>query len=459
MASTFVSGAAVEDISPRTPQSLFGYPHVPRRSTGIHDPLLSSALYAADGRCEAMFIASDIIYVSKAMCARARKRIEEATGIPGAHIMITASHTHSGPSTVDVVGMSRDTVVPAADPDYVRFAEDGMVRAATRAYRNAQPARMGLGIAHFRRQTNRHDPDGPVNPEIPVLSVQDACSGAPVACMLVGSIHPTVLHADSTLVSADFPGAVRAYLQQTVLGGDCPVLYHSGPCGNQSPRYLVSAKNFAAMDKLGREIGEAVALALPTIEHRADISVAAERVHTELTRRQMPSVAEAQQALDRSVARLRDLREAGAAREVVRTAECDWFGAEEALTLARASQEGWLASAYEACLPCEIQAIGLGPWIFVGWPGEIFVEYALAVREAHENVYAVSMANGELQGYIVTEGAARQERYEALNSIFDYRSGESLLRETRLLIERLRREHPDATPSLREAKRDRAMLS
>jgi len=38
------AGAAVVEITPRDRQFLYGYPHLRRYSTGVHDPLLSSAL-------------------------------------------------------------------------------------------------------------------------------------------------------------------------------------------------------------------------------------------------------------------------------------------------------------------------------------------------------------------------------------------------------------------------------
>ena len=66
MAPSLIAGAAAADITPEGPQFLFGYPHVPRYSTGIHDPLLSSALFLADGATLALLlIANDVIYVSR----------------------------------------------------------------------------------------------------------------------------------------------------------------------------------------------------------------------------------------------------------------------------------------------------------------------------------------------------------------------------------------------------------
>ena len=55
------AGAAIADITPADSQFLFGYPHVNRYSTGVNDPLLSTALYLSDGVTQAIFVANDAI--------------------------------------------------------------------------------------------------------------------------------------------------------------------------------------------------------------------------------------------------------------------------------------------------------------------------------------------------------------------------------------------------------------
>ena len=76
--NTFLAGAATADISPATSQFLCGYPHVERWSTGLHDPLTSSALALDDGQTCLLFIANDILYVPKSIVARARQRLARA---------------------------------------------------------------------------------------------------------------------------------------------------------------------------------------------------------------------------------------------------------------------------------------------------------------------------------------------------------------------------------------------
>ncbi|MEW5816521.1 MAG: neutral/alkaline non-lysosomal ceramidase N-terminal domain-containing protein, partial [Spirochaetota bacterium] len=115
------AGSAVREITPQESQFLFGYPHVERYSTGVHDPLLSSALYLSDGKEEVLIIANDIIFVSKKSTAIIRKRICDKISISEKNILISATHTHSGPKTMDYISNEADDIVPKADTQYVQY--------------------------------------------------------------------------------------------------------------------------------------------------------------------------------------------------------------------------------------------------------------------------------------------------------------------------------------------------
>jgi hypothetical protein len=109
------AGSASRDITPQNPLFLFGYPHVPRTSEGVHDPLLTSALYLSDGASSVLFCANDIIFVPADMARRARRRIAAETGVPASAILVSATHTHSGPITSRCLSNALDPVVPAPD--------------------------------------------------------------------------------------------------------------------------------------------------------------------------------------------------------------------------------------------------------------------------------------------------------------------------------------------------------
>ena len=431
-----LAGAGVVDITPEDSQFLYGYPHVRRYSTGVHDRLLSSALYLRTGGEQVLFIANDVIGVSKASARRVREAIAGAAGVPSASIMVTATHTHSGPKTTDYVGGDCDPVVPKTDPKYLRRMEEGIIGAGVQACRAARPAELGLAIADGSGLgTNRRDPSGPADPQVPVLFVRSAQNGSPIAAMAVCSMHPTVLHEGSTLISGDFPGLARQYLQGNALGPQCPVLFHTGLCGNQSPRHVVRANTFEEAGRLGDRLGNAIANVLPQVRFFSELGLGCMSDLVDLPRRTFPAVEQAQLKLGVATERLERLRQSDGPRQEVRTAECDWFGAEECLALARAARDGRLDEAYACCLPAEIQIISVGPWKLVGWPGEVFVEYALEVKSRRADTFVISLANGGLQGYIVTPEASAEGGYEASNGLFPPEAGTILVESTLRLLE------------------------
>lgn len=63
------------------------------------------------------------------------------------------------------------------------------------------------------------------------------------------------------------------------------------------------------------------------------------------------------------------------------------------------------------------------------------MEYALEVKSRCEKTFIISLANGELQGYITTEEAAEEGGYEATNALFSAKSGRLLVNATIQLID------------------------
>lgn len=433
--TSLLAGTATADISPIDSQFLCGYPHVPRWSTGIHDPLTSSALALDDGSTRLLFIANDIIYVPKNIVASARQRIEAACGIPAAHIMITATHTHSGPGVQKRGPGSYSTVVPDADPAYLALLENKIVQAGVAACKSLRPAEIGLAMAHVEGiGTNRHDPNGPADPEIPVLALRDADTHAWIGIHEIYAMHPTVLHEDSTLVSGDFPAMGRLYLQQ-VLGTPVPILHNNGAGGNQSPRHCVKGQTVDEAIRLGTILGKAIEVALADMTFRTNVTLSASQTTLEYPLRDLPSI-EAAAAKEQAVReKLARQQQDGTPRATVRTTECDLFGAEASHALARSKENGRIDSAIRSCMPAEIQLFCIGPWRFVAWQGEVFVEHALTIRRAYPNTFVCTCANGSMAGYITTEQAAEEGGYEASTSLFSTDSGRMLVEATQQLLD------------------------
>ncbi len=61
---------------------------------------------------------------------------------------------------------------------------------------------------------NRLSEDGVTDPECGILMIRSSCDHKIIAMALNYGMHPTVLHEDSTLISADFPCYARRHLHQ-----------------------------------------------------------------------------------------------------------------------------------------------------------------------------------------------------------------------------------------------------
>jgi hypothetical protein len=416
------AGVGVREITPRTPTFLVGYPHVPRVSTGVHDPLLATALCLRRGTDAVVLAALDLLFLAPATARAVRRRIADAVGIPEAHVLVSCTHTHSGPVTVDYLAWRDDPCVPPANPAYVASVVDQLVDAAPHDAVVAWTSADARGVGG-----NRLSPAGITDPEAGVLAVRTR-DGAWLALATVYGMHPTVLHEDSTLVSADFPAYTRRMLHDAL---GATVVYHNAPCGNQSPRYAVTGQTFAEAERLGRTLGARILTAVAALrdaDFTADPVLGGGLAQIDTVLRAMPSVADAQACLVARRAEYARLQADGAPHGPVRTAECAVFGAEETVTLAQAQADGSLSALHAAYRHADVQAVRIGPRVLVGWPGELFTEFALELkRRAPLPAHAVCLANGELQGYIVTPEAAAAGGYEAANSLFAPETGARLV--------------------------------
>ena len=416
------AGGAGIEITPRLERGhgpyLTGYPYAERHAEVIHDPLFASSLYLHDGRSGACFVSCDLLYVPGDLAARARRRIADALRLPVSHVMLTATHTHSGPLTVRLITHEADPTVPPSDADYLRYLEDHIVESACRARDYARPARLAYGEANGAELGgNRRDPSGPSHPRMPVLVARARDDDRTLAAMVVCSMHPTVLHEDSGCISGDFPGLARRWLHEHL--GRFPLIHHMGASGNQSPRHVVRGNTIEEAYRLGHVLAQEIRHVAEDASNLVSPVIRCEQAFVALPAAKPPEVEAARAAAKAAEAAWRGAIQRGESRAVVRTAEVDWFGKRKALALAEAAEAGLVAKAVADRSPAEVQVIAIGPHAFVGWPGEVFVEFALDVVESHPEATIITLANGELHGYLVTQAAKDEGGYEASHALFD----------------------------------------
>ncbi len=139
----FRAGAATSNISPWMGLSLNGGMR-DRLTTHVHDELHARALVLDDGRTKLALIVCDSCMIPRDVVQTAKVRIEELTGIPPDHVLVSATHAHSCPTSSGVFQSD-------PDEDYPRFLAARIADAAARAVNNLAPARIGWGVGENDR--------------------------------------------------------------------------------------------------------------------------------------------------------------------------------------------------------------------------------------------------------------------------------------------------------------------
>lgn len=416
-----------------------GYPHVERTSTGIHDPLFVSAACLENNGSAVLVISLDVLFLSGEWVRDCREVITRSIGIPGEAILIGATHTHSGPHTVNVLAWQDDPVVPPVDQTFLARLREQTLAAATDAWNKRLPARAAWCQANVQGIAggNRIDPRGAEDPEAGLLFVRRHEDDRALCVVSVYGMHPTVLHEDSTLFSSDFIAFTRQTVESAFPG--LGMVYLNGVCGNQSPRRVVTAQTFAEAERIGSALGERMVQALSQADgFKEALPVSFKTCQLRLEGKTFPSVEEAEANLHRVRSHYQKLKDSQAAPGILRTAECTVFGAEEVLTLAKAEMNGEADLLRQAYRRAEVQVLRIGDACLAAWPGEFFVEYGLdAKRRSEIPLFVATIANGDLQGYVVTPLAEAAGGYEAQMSLFPASVGQQFVDTTLALVKKL----------------------
>lgn len=423
------AGVALRDINPKKGVQLGGYPYFDRANTGVHDPLVAAALFLRTDEAEVLLIATDLFKVQRGQGDYVRQHIAKATGIQPEHILLTGSHTHSAPWT-DVVfkGYPGRPFETKVSKEYLDYACNQCVEAGIEAMQDVFSAELGLGLTSCGAAQgiggNRQDPvNGPHDADVPVLVVRDE-HGTIRAVWTKYALHPTILHGDNTLVSADFPGVMRTTVAEAF--PDAIFLYSMGTAGDQSPRYFRAGQTFEEVERFGQTLGKAVLRAVEGAQWLAEPRLAVAHQAVELVLKTYPDPEELAKRTAILKQRHADLVASGAPYPEVQTADVWVLGAECNYQNALDERSGKLQERYKAGAPYEVFALTINDtgWAFL--PGEVFSDFGLKIKENSPltHTHVVTMTNGHLPGYCVTKEALDEGGYESGNSILDPATGE-----------------------------------
>ena len=215
----------VPDVFGRSPHAFWFKPHA-----GELEPLAARALVLDTAGARVVWIAVDLVAVDREFTATVARNLERVLGAP-ATIIISASHTHSGPGAfIDSAVMG---FVAVDRPDVV--VRDGLVQATVEAARRAAtavvPARIGALTVEGPSVTRgrlQHPPDR----DLLVMKVV-AREGAPIALVWNFAIHGTMLGPKNLSASGDVMGIASRRLERDL---GVPALFVNGTVGDVSPQ-------------------------------------------------------------------------------------------------------------------------------------------------------------------------------------------------------------------------------
>ncbi|HEX6971654.1 MAG TPA: neutral/alkaline non-lysosomal ceramidase N-terminal domain-containing protein [Limnochordia bacterium] len=407
------AGAARVNITPPIGCPLAGFAARVHGATGIRDELWARALYLNNGERELVLVSAEILGFSREIVQRIRRRVETEVGIPGEYVLLSATHTHAGPSMHE---RNDPTGIAARHRASV---EDKLVGLISWAKSQAVPVEIRTARADVRCGANRREwRDGEVvlgvNPDGPVYHVVDLFGtrrqdGSVQSVWFCHPCHPLVLGQDNYLITGDFVGAAANFVERQTGGIG---LFANGFAGNITS---IPDRNGqpADIDRVGRQLGAAVVQRVcewgGPFEERPVPFFALEH-HFTLPLESVPSVAEAQAQIKEAEGQLEAALAAGNQLRIVRSRQA-LSAAKERLALAEAGVQPEGA-------PMTLQALVIGDLALLAAPGEIFIELQAPIREASPfaNTICVGYSNGSV-GYLPTAEAFAEGGYEVRSCI------------------------------------------
>ncbi|MEV5960837.1 hypothetical protein AB0L70_03685 [Kribbella sp. NPDC051952] len=397
------------DVTPPPGHRLDGYAARAGVATGTADPLRATIIWLSTADDSGvLWLTLDAIAVGKELVAELSSAAGSAAGIPASQVVVSASHTHSGPS-----GWTGEIhpVIPA-------LRERDLVDALVSAVRTAPLERRPVTASWRSTEvigvgTNRHHRNGPHDNTAGILALH-SLEGSLEAVLLDFACHPTTYGPENLQYSADWPGAARAALAPAVVG------YLQGAAGDVSPRFTRQGRGAAEVTRLGGLLASRVrsALAGPGLELGASAPVI-RRTTLDLPVRAVPSAAEAAQL----VTAAEDLLAGGPDDPSGRISQTRLDGARGQALMAAAS--------LPASLQLPISAVTMGDVCWINLPVELFAAHGACLQaESTHPITRVIGYTDAYYGYVVDPPAATSGTYEALITYFDQPTTTRLLKET-----------------------------
>ncbi len=447
----FRAGAATSNVTPWLGLSMNGG-MTDNPAKYVHDELHARAIVLDDGKTQLALVVVDACMIPGDVIGKAKQRISDRTKIAPDHVLISATHTHSAPTSGKVFQSE-------ADPEYTRFLALRIADAVERAVANLAPARLGYDFGQnaehvnnrrwkkkpgtipkdpFGRSTDQVqvnpppgspdliEPAGPIDPEIGIVSLQSR-QGEPIGVLSAYGLH-YVGGVGGGHVSADYYGVFAAKLKQKLGASERTPSFvaamangTSGDINNinfRTPR--PGLPPYGQIDRVAEDISSEVARVVKSLNYQDNVTLDAKTAEISLGVRQ-PSPEE--------ITRAESILSAASGKPLV-TMEQVY------------ARETILLTKYPPKVPVTLQALRIGELGIAAIPCEVFAEIGLEIKAKSKlkPVFTIELANG-YNGYLPTKeqhALGGYETWRARSSYLEVDASDQITRTILDLIDQLK---------------------
>ena len=241
-------GAASVKITPPIGIPMAGQ-YFNRFAEGIHDDLYAKALVIEkDGKVMAI-VSCDLLKVTAELVYKARSMAAKSTGIASDHMMICATHSHTGPLLSSSRLFSGGEESVKLLETYLSRLPELIAESIIKAHEALKPANISFGFGHeesitFNRRFFMKDgtvgwnpgklnpliikPAGPIDPDVAVLYAE-TMDGTAISTYVNFALH--LDNSGGLEISADLPFTLSNILGN-IKSREMVTLFGQGCCGN-----------------------------------------------------------------------------------------------------------------------------------------------------------------------------------------------------------------------------------
>ena len=399
-----------------------------RLVASANDPLHARCLALDDGANKLVLVVVDSCMLPRELIDAAKAKVKAKLGIPPECIVVSATHTHSAPTSTGVFQSEPDLA-------YVAFLADKIAEGIERAVARLEPAKVGWAVGRDPTQLfNRRwktkpgsallkDPfdkgtdqvrmnpgyqhadligNGPVDPGITVLAAQSR-TGRPIALFATYGLHYV---GGNPNLSADYFGAFAERVGEMIgAPKDFVAAMANGTSGD------VNNVDFAAAPPMKRQPGEQIRIVSESVAR------AVFEAYRKITYRADVPLASAQREIELAV-RKPDAKELARARAILEEQK----GKKSLVGVAAIyARETVLLADYPDKVKLNLQGHRIGDLGLATIPCEVFTAIGLEIKKKSpiKTTFTIELANG-YNGYLPTPEEHRLGGYETWRARSSY---------------------------------------